>query len=538
MNLNKKIRCALAAVLAVVILVSVFVMAPGQADGDTADVTHTGAGSAAYLSPDGGYSPESQVADGTEVDPIIMDDETPDQPAVTPTFVINPTDATTPEGTAAAEPTADPTAPATEDEPTAIPTLEPADPPVNPIVVGRVDTITRTDPAEGTIKLEWNEAENAQGYHIYWRDADAESEAFYLLSTVKDTSLTIRNLKKGSMYFFRIAAYKAVDGTLIDGDGATLKAGTTPVAATGLYLASGVPTGTLLKWSRNDLCDGYILYRQFDGKWSRHDVIPRDTTEYRDTDVIPGRAYNYRLTAYRMDGSGELESDATPTVKTICGLCAPADNGTTTLLRKMYFKWKKNAYAQGYEVRYSTDDKTFKVLTDTTGTSYTSNRFVNGRTYYFRIYPYRYLDGNKIYGTYWGKTLTITNSAYGKEVPDTYIEVSISQQHMWYYVNGELYVSTDVVTGNYNSMDTPKGYWEVNSKASPCTLVGDGYVSYVTYWIAFIGSGYGIHDASWRSEYGGQIYKGNGSHGCINTPLANVKKIYAKVTIGTPVIVY
>jgi lipoprotein-anchoring transpeptidase ErfK/SrfK len=70
--------------------------------------------------------------------------------------------------------------------------------------------------------------------------------------------------------------------------------------------------------------------------------------------------------------------------------------------------------------------------------------------------------------------------------------------------------------------------------------VGDGYSSYVNYWLAFTYSGCGIHDASWRSasEYGGTTYQGNGSHGCVNTPYDAVKKIYQKAGIGTYVVVY
>ena len=64
------------------------------------------------------------------------------------------------------------------------------------------------------------------------------------------------------------------------------------------------------------------------------------------------------------------------------------------------------------------------------------------------------------------------------------------------------------------------------------------YVSYVDYWMAFIGTSYGIHDASWRSEFGNPIYKGNGSHGCVNTPYSAVQTIYNNIPSGTPVIIY
>ena len=64
------------------------------------------------------------------------------------------------------------------------------------------------------------------------------------------------------------------------------------------------------------------------------------------------------------------------------------------------------------------------------------------------------------------------------------------------------------------------------------------YEQPVTYWMPFNGN-VGIHDAdTWRSEYGGEIYKTSGSHGCVNTPTANAEKIFNTVEIGTPVIVY
>ena len=105
-------------------------------------------------------------------------------------------------------------------------------------------------------------------------------------------------------------------------------------------------------------------------------------------------------------------------------------------------------------------------------------------------------------------------------------------------MDGDVYLESDCVTGNYGSADTPKGYFSVNAKVSPCTLKGDDYTSYVTYWMPFIGGGWGLHDADWRSSFGGSIYKGNGSHGCVNLPPSVAKKMYAKMEVGTPVIVY
>ena len=68
-------------------------------------------------------------------------------------------------------------------------------------------------------------------------------------------------------------------------------------------------------------------------------------------------------------------------------------------------------------------------------------------------------------------------------------------------------------------------------------LRGPGYASPVKFWMPVI-RGVGIHDASWRDEYGGDIYISNGSHGCINTPYDIVSQMYERVEVGTPVIMY
>ena len=131
----------------------------------------------------------------------------------------------------------------------------------------------------------------------------------------------------------------------------------------------------------------------------------------------------------------------------------------------------------------------------------------------------------------------------GNEIGDTYIEISINQQHMWFYKDGSILVETDVVTGTLNKgYSTPTGAYKLLNKARNQTLVGtsaeDPYESKVSYWLPFIGNLYGIHDASWRSTYGGTIYYNNGSHGCVNTPYDKVQQIYENIEIGTPVLIY
>ncbi|MBQ8040954.1 MAG: L,D-transpeptidase family protein [Lachnospiraceae bacterium] len=134
---------------------------------------------------------------------------------------------------------------------------------------------------------------------------------------------------------------------------------------------------------------------------------------------------------------------------------------------------------------------------------------------------------------------TRSSTIRGKDdIGNTYIEVDMTNQKMYYYKNGVLKLETDVVTGNLKkNHDTPEGINYVYAKQKNRILRGPGYASPVDYWMP-VNGGIGIHDASWRSEFGGEIYKTDGSHGCINTPLEKVKELYDMVTIGTPVVMY
>lgn len=121
---------------------------------------------------------------------------------------------------------------------------------------------------------------------------------------------------------------------------------------------------------------------------------------------------------------------------------------------------------------------------------------------------------------------------------DTYAEVNIAAQQMWYYEKGECVLSSSIVTGDVTkNRSTPKGTYALMYKIRNKTLVGQGYASPVSYWMPF-DTNVGFHDASWRGSFGGSIYKGNGSHGCVNMPSYNAQRLYQMIEPGCPVFVY
>lgn len=120
----------------------------------------------------------------------------------------------------------------------------------------------------------------------------------------------------------------------------------------------------------------------------------------------------------------------------------------------------------------------------------------------------------------------------------SYVEVDLTNQMLYVYKNGDQVVSTPIVSGCVaNGDQTPTGVFSIYKKVEDCWLVGPTWYDHVDYWMAFYGS-YGLHDASWRNEFGDQIYIYEGSHGCPNLPVEIAGQVYHNVTIGTPVIVH
>ena len=128
----------------------------------------------------------------------------------------------------------------------------------------------------------------------------------------------------------------------------------------------------------------------------------------------------------------------------------------------------------------------------------------------------------------------------------TFVEVDISSQHAYFYKDGNCVWESPIVSGTATDPEraTPTGIFSVNYKETNRVLKGPvdkktgkpSYESHVDYWMPFNG-GIGLHDASWRSKFGGDIYVSNGSHGCINLPKDRAQALYGLIGKGTVVIV-
>lgn len=147
-----------------------------------------------------------------------------------------------------------------------------------------------------------------------------------------------------------------------------------------------------------------------------------------------------------------------------------------------------------------------------------------------------------------GETLTVepiyTDWGHGfcretDDIGNTYVEVDISAQHVWYYRNGALIMESDCVTGMESKADrrTHRGIFQILNLERNVVLKGADYAAPVNYWMPFNYNGEGLHDYG-RSAWGGQIYINNGSHGCVNLPRTFAADLFDALEVGTPVLIH
>lgn len=474
----------------------------------------------------------------------LADDDTT-TPSTTETTTVSTTNNTLPSTTTKPSTTKPTTKPTTTKPSTTKPT--PTKPVVKPVTVGKLTNLKVTKIQSNYVSVKWNKSKNATNYKVEYRKA-GRKYSFKTLKTISSNSVTVSHLSGNTLYYVRVTPLTKQNGKTYYGKNSTVKVATSTSKVTGLKVTD-VSKHITIKWNRNKNVTGYKVYRASsvsNGKYVLVKTIKSNkTTSYTDKKVSSGKIYYYKLKAYcTYDIYGTVVSNYCNPVMNTCGLYATKVS-TKSELGKITVTWSKVSGASGYKVYQSTkkDRKSFKCVAKTSGRSYTTARLSANKTYYFQVQPYKSYKGKELKPTEKPaiKSQKASNIIFGQDVGDTYIDISIKQQHMWFYINGKLYVDTPVVTGTADGThDTPKGVHRIFVHQSPSRLVGETWDVVVQYWMQFTSDGCGIHDSTWRAswEYGGTTYLTNGSHGCVNTPLDKVAKIYKKAHNGTIVVVH
>ena len=212
------------------------------------------------------------------------------------------------------------------------------------------------------------------------------------------------------------------------------------------------------------------------------------------------------------------------------------------------FKEKLTAFVKELASQYNSIGAT-RTFTGKDGQSHT----VSGGTYGFRVSTesevsalLKMINENKSENNripeHTGQLPSGENGGLGT----TYLEINITKQHLWFVKDGSVVLESDFVSGKESDPTrlTQSGTYYIYNKERNRVLRGTKqpngkyeYESPVSYWMPF-NKGIGLHDASWRSTFGRDIYINSGSHGCINLPTGFAGSLYSQIYVNLPVDVY
>ncbi len=487
---------------------------------------------------------ESVAQETTEASEATVASETTEPAATEPTTeqlteameTTNPTDATEIVTTA-------PTKPATKPTEATKPTT------VKKVYPSAVKGFKVAKRSTSAIKLSWKKSKKNTTHYVLYRSVEKSNGKFTAYTKYKTfkniskTTFTDKKLKSGYVYKYKMFAFNKTKAYTTHSSAVAVKTVVKMLAPKVVKVKKATTTYISIKWSKVAGARKYWVYRKASGGKEVLIGKTRGNT-YVDKKVTTGTTYKYRIKGYRVVSKKTYKSpsasvSASAGVKGVSGITAKS------YLKRALITWNPVTGADGYDV-FVINSKGKYIHKETRAyPTYLSGKCKVDKTYKFAIKAFKKVNGDKSYSSTKIVKVTITDGAYGKTPSGTWVEICTETQQMFMYVNNKLYCKTPVVTGTgaTGPLSTKHGYHHVISKKSPAQLRGSyGSSSWdvkVNFWLGFTSDGQGIHDSTWRtSGYGGEIYKTNGSHGCVNTPYAAASKIYNKSFMGMPIIVF
>ena len=164
-----------------------------------------------------------------------------------------------------------------------------------------------------------------------------------------------------------------------------------------------------LSWSPVADANGYTITRKVEGSDTEQTIAHvdgTDTVSYKDTAAQTGISYIYHVYAYtKYTNNGQTDYANTDTYASVKATPQLGKAAMTSVTAEGYssltLKWEKVDGATGYIVYRSTDkSKVDTQLTDITNgaVSYVDAALTAGTTYYYKVQPYRVVNGKKVFG--------------------------------------------------------------------------------------------------------------------------------------------
>ncbi len=258
--------------------------------------------------------------------------------------------------------------------------------------------------AADALRINWTENADADGYIIEMYQNGNWARVGKIASN-STTTFRKSGLKAGTIYTFRVKAYKMSGSTAVYSDySSTVTARTNPSVITGAKLGGRAADALRINWAKNTSADGYIVEMYQSNKWVRVGKITNNsTTTFRKSGLKASTVYKFRVRAYKMSGKTALYGNfsATVTARTNPSIMKGVKIGGKAK-DALRVNWTKNASAQGYIVEMYKGGKWVRVAKITNGNTTTFRKagLAKNTTYKFRVKAYYMSGKTALYGNY------------------------------------------------------------------------------------------------------------------------------------------
>ena len=252
-----------------------------------------------------------------------------------------------------------------------------------------------------SITVSWDAVNGASGYQV-WRRSSATG-SFTSLGTYTTTSKVSTGLESGKIYYYKVRAYKLVNGVKYYGSFSSVVCMTTKVAKPeNVKAVSASATSVKITWDAVSGATGYQVCRATSENGSYSILGYYTTTSKISKSLTTGTKYFYKVRAYKEVNGEKYFGAYADVVSAIPKPSKPSNvKATVSSATAVTVSWNEVAGATGYEVyRCETSNGTYVKLGTLTGTSRKCPGLTSGKTYYFKVRAYTTVNGTKVYGNY------------------------------------------------------------------------------------------------------------------------------------------
>ena len=254
-------------------------------------------------------------------------------------------------------------------------------------VPSAITGFTLKSATSSTLNVAWNRNISGDGYIL------ERSEGTKWVSVAKVTNhatlnSTVKSLKAGTAYKFRIRAYKSFGSVTFYSSYTYLTAVTKPAAMSGVKVKSKTNNTVVLQWNKNTSADCYYVEQYKGSKWTQMAKINSNgVTSFTVRGLSASTTYKFRVKAGRLGGySGYTYITVTTKPSATTGMKAK-----TVTTKSVTLQWNKNTSAGGYSIEKYDGAKWVQVkrYTSNANTTYTAGSLKAGTTYKFRMRSFK-----------------------------------------------------------------------------------------------------------------------------------------------------